>query len=120
MINLGYFFNFGSCGYYCLKHIIGKFKCDNKKYMSLYEVSEILKKNNYACISVRLSSVDDILFDCITLMRVNKLSYHYIILKKIKNKYIYYYDPLFLFVRRMKVSKFNKKWSKVCLFYTKV
>ena len=86
MINLGYFFNFGSCGYYCLKHIIGKFKCDNKKYMSLYEVSEILKKNNYACISVRLSSVDDILFDCITLVRVNKLSYHYIVLKKIKNK----------------------------------
>lgn len=120
MINLGYLFNFGSCGYYCLKHIIGKFEGVNKKYMSLYEVSEVLIKHNYSCVSVRINSVKDILFDCITLMKVNNVSYHYIVLKKMKNNYIYYYDPLFLFSKRIKVAKFEKKWSKVCLLYTKV
>lgn len=120
MINFGYLLRKGSCGYYCLKHILKRVKCCEKRYLSLYKISEILKNNSYGCVSVRLNNVDDILFECLTLLKVNSISYHYVVLKRIKGKNIYYYDPLFLFVRKMKVNKFEKRWGKVCLFYTKV
>ena len=93
---------------------------NNKKYLSLYDIGEVLKNNNYSCLCVRLNKINDILFECITLLKVNSSSYHYVVLKRMSEKYIYFYDPLFLFIRRIRIEQFERKWSKVCLFYTKV
>lgn len=120
MINLNYVFRPGYCGYYCLKYILGKVKCRKKNYLSLYDFKDILIGNGYGCICVRINKLDDVLFECVSLVKVNKVSYHYIVLKKKDNKYVYFYDPLFLFIRKMKIGEFYKKWSKICLFYTKV
>lgn len=120
MINLGYILRFGSCGGYCLKYICKRRKYLKYRYLSLYSVSEFLVKEGYCCSCVRVNSVKDILFECVTLIRVNEISYHYIILKRISDKYVYYYDPLFLFEKKCKINKFINKWAKVCLFYTKV
>lgn len=119
LVNLGYLFRPTCCGYYCLKYILGKVKC-YKSYMSIKEISDVLKKYNYSCICVRVKGVEDIKFECISLIKVGENGFHYVVLKKIKGDYVFFYDPLFLFIRKMKVSVFCKKWSKICLFYTKV
>lgn len=120
MINIFYFFSYGKCGYYCLKYVLKHSFHYKKRNMSLYEMSLLLKENGFDCLCCRVDEISNILFECISLVKVNKSKLHYIVLKKVKGKYIYYYDPLFLFVRKKKLDVFIRKWSKICLFYTKV
>lgn len=120
MINLGYLFSFGKCGCYCLKYVFKKTISCKKRNMSLCEMSLLLKENGYDCFCCRVNEICDIFLECISLVKVNKSKLHYVVLKKIVGKYIYYYDPLFLFVRKKKIDVFVRKWSKICLFYTKV
>ena len=39
------------------------------------------------------------------------------VIEKVKNNYVYYYDPIFLFIRRVKKKRFVKKWSKMVCVY---
>jgi len=119
MINLRYVLHFSSCGYFCLKHIEKKGNFKRKGYMSLYEMKEQLVKHNYYCMCVRVKGFDGIKGKCVTLLNL-KNSFHFVVIEKVEDDFIYFYDPLFLFVRKVKKSKFYKKWSKICLFYKKI
>lgn len=119
MINLNYVFHFSSCGYYCLKHVIGKCKIKRVGYMSLFDMKEILMKYNYYCYCVKVRDMSFIKGCCITLIKV-KNNFHYVVVKKIEKGYVYVYDPLFLFINKIKIDKFINKWSKICLFYKKI
>lgn len=120
MYNIKYLFNPSCCGYYCLKYILKRKKVRKIKFMSIYEISEVLKKNNYYCMCVRVNEVKNMLCECLTLLKKRENVYHYIIVKSIKKGFVYIYDPLYLCVRKMKISKFKKIWSGICLFYTKI
>lgn len=119
MINFRYLFHPSSCGYFCLKYIIGRVKEKRKGYLSLFELKEILIKYNYCCYCFRVKKIENIKNNCITLINV-KNSFHYIVIRKIDKKFVYFYDPLFLFVRKVKKISFVKKWSRICLFYVKI
>ena len=119
MINLNYVFHPWCCAYFCLKRIIGKEKVRKINYMSLYEVKEELIKFDFYCMCFRVNSIDDIKCECITLVK-NKNSLHYVIVTNVKENHVYIYNPLFLFVKKVRKSKFIKKWSKICLFYKKI
>lgn len=119
MLNFKYLFHPSSCGYYCLKKVIKKVDFKRKGYMSLYEIKEELMKNNYYCFCCRVKRLGDVKGECFTLIN-NKTNLHYVIIKRINCKFVYFYDPLFLINRRVKKDKFIKKWSRICLFYTKI
>ena len=87
--------------------------------MSLYEIKKELVKQNYSCLCFKIKDVNNIKNCCVTLMNV-KERYHYVIIKKVENECIFIYDPLFLCTRRVKINKFIKKWSGICLFYKKI
>ncbi len=117
MINIKYLFHPSACGYFCLKYILKRVKVKDKKYMSLYDIGKILNENNYNYKAYKIRNIKSIKNECITLIKVNKLSYHYVIIKRISDSYVYYYDPLFLFIRKKKIKKFENIWFNVCLFY---
>ena len=112
-------FSPGSCGYFCLKYILKK-KIKKEVYMNMYGIKEMLNKFDYYCIGMRVKSLHDIKKECITLIKSGKKSYHYVVIKEILDKFVVFYDPLFVNLRKKKIAKFTKKWNKVCLFYTKV
>ena len=119
MINFSYLFRPSTCGYYCLRHITKKIKFINKKYMSLYEMKDALLKFNIYCFCCRVKSLENVKRECVTLM-FTKTNFHYIVIKQVTCSHVYFYDPLFLLVRKMKKDRFLKKWSKICLFYIKI
>lgn len=117
MINVNYLLHPSTCGYFCLKFILKKVKVIDKKYMSLYNIGKILNDNNYEYKAYKIKDIKSINNKCITLIKVNKISCHYVVILKISDKYVYYYDPLFLFVRKKKIKKFVSIWINICLFY---
>lgn len=119
MINFRYLFHPSSCGYYCLKKVIKKRKIKRKSYMSLYEIKEELIKNNYYCFCYRVGNIESVKEECFTLLNT-KTNFHYVIIKRVYDKFVYLYDPLFLTNRRIKKDRFIRKWSKICLFYKKI
>ena len=119
MINLKYIFHPSSCGYYCLKKVLNKTKIKRNGYMSLYEIKEELIKNYYYCFCCRVKGLVNVKSECFTLINT-KTNFHYVIVKRITDKYVYLYYPLFLINRRVKKDKFIRKWSKICLFYRKI
>ena len=119
MFNISYLLHPSCCGYYCLKRIIKKVKIKRIGYASLYEIKEELTKNNYYCFCCRVKGLESVKRECFTLLNT-KTNFHYVILKKVDDKFVYIYDPLFLFDRKMKKDKILKKWSKICLFYVKI
>lgn len=119
MINLSYLFHPSSCGYYCLRKIIKKANIKRCAYMSLYEIKEELLKNNYYCFCCRVRELGAFKGSCITLLNT-KTNFHYVIIERVNDMFVYFYDPLFLINRRVKKDKFIKKWSKICLFYRKI
>ena len=119
MINLMFVFMPGSCGYFCLKHILNK-RIDRSFYMSMYSIKEELVKYGYYCVGLKIKNISDIRRECLTLIKSGKKSYHYIVIKRVTNKFVFYYDPLFVNFRKKKIEKFVDKWSSICLFYTKV
>ena len=119
MINLRYVIHPASCGYFCLKHIICSRKFKRIGYMSLYDMKDVFTRNNYYCFCCRMKDLNNVKRECVTLINI-KNSCHYVVIKRISEKFVYVYDPLFLFERKLKKDKFMKKWSKICLFYRKI
>lgn len=119
MLNLLFLFTPGRCGYFCLKYVL-KRRIKNEAYMSMYKIKEVLNKYGYYCVGMKLKNICDIKRGCITLIKSGKESYHYIVIKEVRNNFVFYYDPLFINVRKKKITKFIEKWSNICLFYTKV
>ena len=118
MINLRYLLHPSSCGCFCLRYIMKK-RIKINGYMSLFEMKEEFVRNNYYCFCCRVKSLENIKCLCITLMKM-KNSFHYVIIINVDERFVYVYDPLFLFVRKVKKDKFMTKWSKICLFYRKI
>jgi len=119
MINIGYVFHPSSCGYYCLRYIIKRCKIKRIGYMSLYDLKEVLLRYNYYCFCCRVKELNNIKSECISMINI-KNSYHYVVVKCVNDKYVWFYDPLFLFIRKVKKEKFIRKWSKICLFFRKI
>jgi ABC-type bacteriocin/lantibiotic exporter with double-glycine peptidase domain len=119
MFNLRFIFSPGSCGFFCLRYILKK-KIVRERYISLFAIKEILFDNGYYCDCLKVKYVLDVKSCCLTLINCKKGSMHYIVIKAIRKGKVYYYDPLFLGLRKKKVEDFAKKWSGICLFYTKV
>lgn len=80
----------------------------------------ILISNGYYCSCVKVNNIFAVKGTCITLIKNKDGSNHYVVIKKLKTKNIWFYDPLFVCIRRMRITKFIKKWSNICLIYTKV
>ncbi len=116
MINFRYVLHPTWCGYFCLKKIIKNVKVKKKSYMSLDEVCKILRMYNYSCVCLRVTELELVNKECLSLVK-KKNSYHYVIIKKVDDNYVYVYDPLWFFVRRKKKKSFLKKWSGICVFY---
>ena len=118
------FFHCLECGHFCIKYILkkdgNKVVCDyNKKLMSLKLVCCVLKKyyDSVCCYSVDELSLIDNYKSFLTLIKTKNGGLHYIVVVKKDEKYVYYYDPAFVVARRMKVLKFNDRWSHFCCFY---
>jgi len=119
MFNLNFILSPGSCGYFCLRHILKK-KIKKEFYLSLHRVKEILSERGYSCLCLKIYDIKFIKKEYLTLVKSSDNSLHYIVVKKVKKGYVYFYDPLFVFVRRKKIANFLQIWSKICLIYTKV
>ena len=117
MINFIYVLHPASCGYYCLRKIVKRGNYKRVGYMSLYEIKEILMSYNYYCFCCKLKDLESVKKKCITMLKT-KNSLHYVIIKEVRDKYIYFYDPLFLFVIKKKKDWFLRKWNGICLFYS--
>lgn len=120
MLNFRYLFSVGECGYFCVRKIVGKCKIENKKYMSLYEIKDNLNKKGYWCEGRLIDAINGVVGQCVSIVKKGKFNYHYVIIKRVTNKYVHIYDPLFLGVKRVKKERFIKKWIKICLFYEKI
>ena len=118
MFNLLYLFSPGSCGAFCLKHILKK-RVKNTKYMSLYEVKLVLLASGYKCMCLKSSNIFLIRTPFLSLILNKNSEFHYVVVKEIKKNMIIYYDPLYVFHRKEKIEDFTKKWSGFALIYSK-
>ena len=119
MLNLRFILNPGSCGWFCLKHIL-KRKIKKVVYVNMYDIKKMLNNHGYYCSGLKINDIDDIYCECLTLIKTGKKYNHFIVIKYINDKYVVFYDPLFICFRRWKKEHFFKRWINICLFYTKV
>ena len=121
MINFYYLINFLECGHFCVNYILKKDKIKpnctyNKSMMSLRLIKDVLCEYYENVIWYKNVNIDEINSSCLSLIKIRNKYYHYIVIERVKQDFVYYYDPLFLFVRKKRKSKFNKKWSHmVCI-----
>ena len=94
----------------------GEITNDEELYARAEELEISLKITDDA---TKVKSLENVKRECVTLM-FTKTNFHYIVIKQVTCSHVYFYDPLFLFVRKMKKDRFLKKWSKICLFYIKI
>lgn len=127
MINLYYLFNFLECGHFCINYVLKKDKIKNnleysRQMMSMKLLKSVLSEYYQYVKCYKIEGVIQDFVDYkpfITLLRLGKSFNHYIVVVRVEEKYVFYYDPLFLFLKKMKIKKFNQKWSKFCVFYFK-
>ena len=119
VFNLRFLLSPGSCGWFCIRYITKK-RIRMDFYLSLYAVKEKLMKLGYYCSCVKIIDIRFVKEECLTLVKRGKSGLHYIVVKKICGDYIYYYDPLFVFVVKRKLDVFLRNWSNVCLLYKKI
>jgi len=125
MINFIYVINFLECGHFCIRYVLKKERkkvvCSyDKSMMNLKLIRDVLSEYFTDVIWYKNVSIDGINTRCLSMIKVRKKFYHYIVIEKVKRGYVYYYDPLFVFYRREKISKFSKKWTNmVCLYKEK-
>lgn len=124
MINIKYLFNPYKCGHFCLKYIFRKYHIKNKEkyeknFMSIASIKKVLIKNNIKSNAYQIKGLENLNNnkEYITLLKYKK-TLHYIVLLKFNQKNVYFYDPLFLFTRKMKIKRFLKKWHKYILTIT--
>ena len=118
MINFYYLINFLECGHFCIKYYLKKDKKKSvvfydKQMMSLRLVRNVFKEYYKEVIWYKNVNIDEVNFRCISLIKVGKKYLHYIVIEKIKGDYVYYYDPLFLFLKKKRKNRFVKKWSSL-------
>ena len=124
MINLLYIFRFLECGHFCIRYILRKEKVKkkveyHKQMMSMGLVKRVLSEYFSFVECYVAKSLED-LKKCgrfITMINLRKNKLHYVVIEKVENDYVYYYDPIFIFLRKLKKDKFNKKWCKYCCIY---
>jgi predicted double-glycine peptidase len=119
MFNLKFIFSPGSCGVFCLRYILKK-KINRESYLSVFKIKEILNLEGYYCTCLKIKKLEYITKRCITLLENRKKEKHYVVVHKIIGEYVYFYDPLYVVIRKKKIDFFVKRWSGICLFYTKV
>lgn len=126
MLNLYYFFRFLECGHFCIKYVLKKdnIKLDviyNKQLMSLGLVSRVLKNYYQDVTCFKAESIEDIigLPRFITLIKISENKFHYVVIECIKDGYVFYYDPAFIGIRRVKFACFIKKWTFYCCLFKK-
>lgn len=124
MINLWYVINFLQCGHFCVKYVLkkngeNKSLVYEKNMMSLGLIRRILKEYYKECECYLVGDLNDIKDEknVITLIKVRNKFLHYIVILNVNERNVFFYDPLFLNKRKMKVEKFEKKWSKYCCIY---
>ena len=122
MINFRYVINFLECGHFCLKYVLKKEKkkvvcCYKRAMMDLRLIREVLNEYFGKAVWYKNVNIDKINSRCFSLIKVGNRGYHYIVIERVKNGYVYYYDPLFVFLRKKRIDKFSKKWTNmVCLY----
>lgn len=119
MINLRFIFSIGSCGFFCLRKIVKK-RIKIERYISLDRIKTILNDNGYSCYCVRVNDINMIENECLSVIKNKDNSFHYVVIKGIVNNKICYYDPLFVNLRKVRISSFLKKWTNICLLYKKI
>ena len=126
MINLLYVFNMFECGNFCIKYVLKKDEFNKKvdyekQFMSLDDVKKVLTNyyRNVEC--YRVYHLRNLMASgrFITLISIDEKRYHYVVVEKIEKGYVYYYNPMFLLLRREKIDKFTKKWSHYCCLFEK-
>ena len=121
MINFYYVINFLECGHFAIKYFLKKDKkkakvCYDTKMMSLRLTRNALKEYYKEVIWYKNVNVDEVNSRCISLIKVGKKYFHYIVIEKVVGNKVYYYDPLFIGLRKKNKKKFLKRWSKlVCI-----
>ena len=123
MINFLYLIKFLECGHFAICYILRKEKIKRKvKYngilMSMGLVKRVMEVY-FNCVSCyMIYDVNDIgNRRVISLLKIGKSRLHYIVIERVKKGYVYFYDPLFINLRKMKIKKFEKKWSNICCLY---
>ena len=125
MINLIYLINFLECGHFCINYVLKKEKkpknCSYEKcMMNLRLIRDVLKEYFEEVNWFKNVNIEEIDNRCVSMINVRGKYYHYVVIEKIKGDYVFYYDPLFLLLRKEKISKFKKKWTNlVCLYQEK-
>ena len=123
MINFYYVINFLECGHFSIKYFLRKDNkkakvCYDTKMMSLRLTRNVLKEYYKEVVWYKNVNIDDIKNRCVSLIKVRNKYYHYIVIERVDKDVVYYYDPLFLFLRKKCKHKFIKKWSKLVCFYS--
>lgn len=75
---------------------------------------------SYSCYCIRVRDITAIKYECLSVLKNRDNSFHYIIIKEVINDRVCYYDPLFVNLRKVKISSFLKKWTGICLLYKKI
>ena len=114
------------CGHFCINYTLKKDGIKKtikyeKQFMSLDLVNQVLNHYYYKVNCYRVYHFENLsnLGRFITLVKIKNNRYHYVVVEKIKNGIVYYYDPLFVLIRKEKIDKFIKKWSHYCCLYQK-
>lgn len=124
MINFCYLFRFLECGNFCIRYILRKEKLKkkvryNKQMMSIGLIKRVLKEYFLFVECYKAKNIED-LRKCgrfITMISFGKKRLHYVVVEKIVGDYVFYYDPMFLFLKKSKKEEFYKKWNKICCIY---
>ena len=119
MFNLRFILNPGSCGWFCLRFILKK-NIKKKFYLSFYDMKSILNEEGYYCSCLRVKNLENIKGRCVSLIKNGEKEFHFVIILKVIKGVVYFYDPLYVGVRKKSVDSFSKKWMFMCLFYCKI
>lgn len=127
VINFYYLLNFLECGHFCLRYVFKKEKIEPcveypKQMMSMRLLRDILKEYFEYVKCYKVEDGIEHFIDYrpfVTLIEKNGKYKHYVVVERIEDEYVFYYDPLFIKLRKKKVEYFNQIWSKECCFYFK-
>ena len=126
MINLLYIFKMFECGHFCIKYILRKDKIRgdweySKSFMTLSLICKVMSKYYEKVECYKIEDLDYLIDKsrCISLLDFGKNRYHYIVIEKVNLRHVYYYDPMFLLLKKVKKDRFLKRWSHYCCFYQK-
>ena len=87
--------------------------------MSLGLVARVLEEYYQRVECYEVGDISLVKERCITLLNVGKNKKHYVVVERISDDYVYYYDPFYFGTRKLKKEKFIVKWSGYCCFASK-